>query len=352
MTLQQLSTNLRWPGYTAIAGNLAAPVLLFTLDAAGEYMAWVYCAREDMVVSHVYWRVNAATGSPTADTRIETVATDGTPSVTLWAANTNIVSGTLVVGGLLNALTSSATISRGQMFAVKVVYNSGTSFEVGRHSGWRNTTSSVPYTVTNVTGSAVKTAFSDGQILALGSSATTFYPLEDAIAFTAVGGGTFNNTNSAARALRFQIPFPCRAIGAAIPEYSATGNFNLVLYNDAGTELSSSSTAFDGDANAVSANTKMLFFDSPVTLAKDTWYRLAVEPSSATNCDFRTFTLPSADYRSGTFGGTNHHYATRASGTWTDTATNQVPLIDLLIDQLDDGSGVGIGHGNMTGGMQ
>ena len=351
MTLQQLNTNLRWPGYTPIQQGVASPALLRTLDAAGEYQAWVYCAREDMVVSHVYWRCNAATGSPTADTRIETVATDGTPSGTLWATDTNIVSGTLTVGSILNALTASATISRGQMFAVKVVYNSGTSFEVARAANWRSSLGAVPYDVTNVTGSVVKSSFSHGANLALGSSATSFYPLEIAMPYTASGGGTFNNTNSAARAMRFQLPFPCRAVGSAVPSYSSAGDFSIVLYDDAGAELSSSSTAFDGDAR-VADSPMMLFFDSPVTLAKATWYRLAMVPASATNCDFRTFTLPSADYRSATFGGTNHHYATRASGTWTDTATNQVPLIDLLIDQLDDGSGVGIGHGNMTGGMQ
>jgi hypothetical protein len=40
-------------------------------------------------------------------------------------------------------------------------------------------------------------------------------------------------------------------------------------------------------------------------------------------------------------GGANCHYATYASGSWTDTATDQVPIMDILIDQLDDGTGGG-----------
>jgi hypothetical protein len=96
MALQSIAGDLNWPGgavtYFAGAPSLGA---LDTFDAAGEYGAMILQAQEDMTISHVGFRTAGATGSPTADVRIETLASTGFPSGTLWATNTNIVTGTL-----------------------------------------------------------------------------------------------------------------------------------------------------------------------------------------------------------------------------------------------------------------
>src|SRR5580765_13275 len=128
MTMVSTSGLIQWPQRFQTASS---PGLnnIATLTAAGHYVCYISIAQEDMVISHVGFRVGTCTGSPTADCRIETVATTGLPSGTLWATNTNIVTGTLSTDtNVLNALTAAATITKGQVFAVKIAYNSGTSF--------------------------------------------------------------------------------------------------------------------------------------------------------------------------------------------------------------------------------
>lgn len=355
MTLQTLNHSMLWPGTLEYLTGTPSIATQQTLDAAGEYQALIFCARQAMTISHVGWRCGAATDSPTADTRVETVDTDGNPSGTLWATDTNLVSGALTANTFaLHALTASASITAGQMVCIKIGYNSGTSFVVQRVNNMHVSVGSVPYTITNTSGSVVKSLPPGALIIALGSSTTAFYDVTSLFPADSFTASAFNNTNSAARGLRFQVPFKCRCVGLRAWLSNSSGDFNIFLADDAGSELSSSSTAFDGNHNVASANgTQNIYFDSPVTLSPSTWYRAAVEPSSATNTTVGFLTLPSADYRSGMPGGTNHHYTTLASGSWTDSATSSVPLLDILLDQLDDGvATVAPQHGNMTGGMQ
>lgn len=304
-----------------------------TLDNTGEYMAIIFMANQDMTVSHIGWRTGTVAGSPTADTRIETVDTaTGNPSGTLWAANTNIVSGALSSNTwTLHALTASATITRGQVVCIKVVWNGTTpatdSFIVQRH--WSRIgiigNSDFPYQVTNTSGSAVKASFSGNPLMAVGSSTTSFYLVDCLHPVSTTTQDTHNNTNSAARALRFQLPYSARCIGMHF-NTNGGGDVNIGIMNDAGTELSSSSTAIDKDISTAATFSSCAYFDNAVTLSANTWYRAFVEPSSATNITSYYMTLPSSNYRSGTFGGTNHHWATRASGTWTDSNTDRIPL--------------------------
>lgn len=338
MTLKTLPHQMNWPGF--MWDMIAAPtfVAFQTLDAAGEYVACVFEAKQSMAISHVGWRTATVTGSPTADTRIETVATDGTNSGNLWAANTNIVSGTLSSNTwTLHALTATANISPGQFFAVVVMYNSGTTIQWATARRLNGAVNYNPYLVTNVSGAAVKSTGTEPHCLALGSSTTSFYSVHGVYPISAITTVNFNNTNSAAQGLRFQVPFKCRCIGFRDVTSASVGDFNVVLYNDDGTELSSSSTAIDGDYTGSTTHCRDMYFDNPVTLSPSTWYRVAKEPTSATNTTIYTYTMPSTSYVGGCPFGAFGHYTTRASGTWTDTATDQFPCMEIIIDQLDDG---------------
>lgn len=353
MTLQSLNFAMRWPRSFGLIDSTPALGNRTTLDAAGEYEAIVICAREAMTLTHVGFKPSLATGSPTADIRIETLdSATGLPSGTLWAANTNIVTGTLTTSWGLHALTASATIAAGQWFVVKIAYNSGTSFRTTNFSNCQ-ISSGLPYFVVN-TGTPTKTVMLDGFLGVLGSSATTFYNIEGLFPVSALTISTFNNTNSARRGLRFKVPSKARCVGLTWHNGASVGDVNAGIFDDAGTELSGSLTAMAGNAwLGADAGTPRVYFDNPVTISADTWYRAALEPSSATNITLSTITLPSADYRSGMPGGLNHHYTTYVASSWTDTATDQIPLLDILIDQLDDGASAGglIRHPGMNGGM-
>lgn len=336
---------------TPAVGTTAA----ITLDAAGEYTAVIFMARQAMTISHVGFHVTTATGSPTADVRIETVAADGMPSGTLWAANTNLVTGALSTGWGLHALTASASVTAGQMVCVKVLYNSGTTLALSRVNNlvWGGSEGN-PYAVLN-TGTPTKTALlSYCLLMAIGSSATSFYGLRSVIMpGSAITNTAYANATGERRGVRFQVPFPCRCCGMLDWNSASVGDFDISLYDDAGTLLESA--AVDGDhAVNTSVGTQNLFFDTPVTLAANTWYRAVKTPTSATNDTISVLTLPSADYMGGFgWGNGKAHYTTfTTAGGWVDSATDQIPLfMRPLMDQLDDGAGGGTtGGGHILGG--
>jgi len=346
MTLVSLPSPIHWPGI--LGSSVGAPGVgaSSSLTSAGHYSAYVFIAREDMTISHVGFRTGTATGSPTADVRIETIdPATGLPNG-LWATNTNIVTGTLSANTWgLQALTASASITKGVAFCVKIALATGTNMTVAQisNSNWLFQ-SNLPYQVVN-TGTPTKTVLnSTAALIALGSSSTTFYQVYGSFPYNSAAAGLFNNTNSAKRGLRFTPPMDCRAIGIRWFTGTAVGDYNAIIFNDAGTELSSSSTAFEGDLSAASGNAAhTVFFDSPVTLAAGTTYRAVIEPSSATNVNVSTFVLPSADYLGASPAGTVAHYTTFATATWTDSATSTLPMMDIIIDQIDDGAGSGGG---------
>lgn len=355
MALVTLPSPILWPGILGqTSGGPTLSGTLVTVSSAGHYGAYVFCAKEDMTISHVGFRAGSAVGSPTAEVRIETLDATGFPSGTLWGTNTNGTTGTVSSSTfVLQALTASASVSKGQIFCVKLAYASGTSLELQQWSSTDyNFQSVLPYGVTN-TGTPTKQVMNGSfACMALGSSSTTFYQVPGAVPATNTSvGGAFNNTNSAKRGLRFTPPMSCRVVGIRWYNSTSVGDFNAVIFNDAGTELSSSSTAFDGDFRSTSGNgAQSVFFDSPVTLTAGTTYRAAIEPTTATNVNVSGYTMPSTNYRSASRAGTTAHYTTFATSSWTDTATDQLPFLDIIIDQLDDGTGSGGGVVGVIGG--
>jgi hypothetical protein len=352
MTLVTLPSPMYWPGTTS--ANTAVPGLstFATLDASGEYACWVFVAREDMVISHVGFRAGTVTNAPTVTVSIEDVATTGTgfPSGSDGFGSTAATSATITSNTyVLTALGASATISKGTAFAVKLTWGGvATSTVIIQNTNYIPHQASVlPYSVVNVgtpTRAAI-TGTAGWSTIALGSNSTTFYNILGAIPMSSATFSSYNNTNAAKKGLRFTIPFDCRAAGIRWYNSNSTGNYNVALYDDTtGTavELGNSSTAFDGDINSATTTGHInAFFDNSVTLAAGTTYRIAIEPTSATNVLIATVTIPSTNYRSATPVGTTAHYTTFVTGGWVDTGTDTFPVMDLIMDQVDDGAGTG-----------
>jgi len=340
MAQQTLSAPLAFPGIVGHAASVPGLAAGDTIDGSGKYTALVLQAREAMSISHINFKLQSAVGSPTADLRVETVS-GGAPSGSLWAASTNVVTGALSASPTTVALGAPATIAKGDLFAIKALYNSGTSFALSVTSGFSGVLG-LPYRVTNVTGSAVKSVLSGGMTMALGSSLSSFYEVPGLFPALSIAQNAFNNTSSAKRGVRFQVPFKCVAAGFRYVSASATGAFIARIEDVSGAELSGSSTSFGGDSHVATAASQFsfAFFDNDVELLPGVTYRLVIEPSSSTNCSLYTVTLPSSDLRSAWPGGSSWNYSTyTAGGGWDDTVTNQVPLLDLLISAIDYSTG-------------
>jgi hypothetical protein len=329
-----------WPGHVlppiAVAPSLGTELTVST----GVYQMWVGVASEAMTISHIGFKAGAVTASGTVSVSIRSVGTDGLDSAD-WAANTNLTGQTVSANSWnLYALTASASIAAGQMFGIKIEYGgSGTSFVLQRITGPRNTTFNVPYE----TPSGVKARLATLKCIAVGSSSTSFYRLEGAQPFIAVSNATLNTGTSTTRSgLRFQVPFACRCIGVRWWGNNSAGDYAIVLRDDGGSELSSSSTAFEGDQSGLSAaGIYNLYFDNPITLSTGTWYRATIEPSSATNVTVTEFTVAGSDYFGAVQGGANQHLTRYTSSAWDDTNTTLVPLLDIIIDQIHDGASAG-----------
>lgn len=350
MTLQTIPGLIYWPGTTLGITAVYAFASGSTIDASGEYDAFIFDATENMVVDRVGFRPNAATGSPTAEIRIETVSA-GLPTGTLFNASgggSTGTTGTLSTSSMnVTTLAAAATINKGQRFAVVIKYATGTSFTVSNMSrgGLNEGTVHYPYRVTN-TGTPTAAAFTSANVI-LGSSATEFYRLTGFFPIiSTTSHTTANNATIRACCLRFQVPFKCRVIGARVlvSNSGTAEDFSMGIYSDAGAEVSSSLTAYDAtDYVNLSGGPLEVYFDNAVTADVNTWYRCVYQPDTTSSSNFNYGTLENANHAKAMPRGRYTQTGTRDSGgTWTDFDT-QVPMLDLIIDQLDDGAGGGGG---------
>lgn len=328
-----------WPGMSipfsgsTIIGNRN------TIDAAGEYHTFVQKATEDMAISHVAFIPAGVSGSPTVEIRIETVDASGVPTGTLWATNTNAVSGTLTAGAAnLTALTAVANISRGQWFAVKFLYASGTNFITSEIQNGAFADLSNYFSYHN-TGTPTRNQYST--MFALGSSTTQFYMLAapNYPISSVPNSGNLSSTNGNRFGARFQVPFRCRILGLVALPVGATVDFDATLYDDAGNAISGATGTHQ--VGYLQNSTRIsTIFGTPAELQPGTWYRAAVVATSTTNISFRAWATPSTDYLTACPGRGNFRrtdYTT--AGGWSDTNAAHLPGVDLIIDRLPDGLG-------------
>lgn len=326
-----------WPGFHNFAGSnpFVGGIGALTLNAAGEYVTGCIYAFEDMTISHVGLKLNAVSGSPTADIRIETIdAATGLPSGTLWATDTNLVTGTLTTSWAVHALTASASISKGQWFAVKVLYNSGTSLQVSGAADFADTRFN--YNVVN-TGTPTK-GFTHSFGIGVGSSATAMYrtgaPL---VPWVSGAAANITNSNGARHGNRFQVPFKCEIHG--IVAWAPGQDCDLALYDDAGSAISGASGSFDA---SVSAGKGVVVFSTPFEPTINTWYRVAMIPTTASNTAIRAFGVSSTDFLSAVLGeGLVRRTDYTTAGGWSEANAAGVSFTDLIIRRLDDGVSTG-----------
>lgn len=354
MTLVSCLAPLQYPFAIKGVGNSAGAFAAgATIDAAGEYDGVVFVAREDMTISEIGWRCNAASGaSVDCEIRVETVdATTGLPTGTLWATNTNANSPAPIAANTwyLTSLTADATVTKGQAVAIIWKYKSATSFVISRSgTGYYY---GLPYRVSN-TGTPAK-AGGTVQSLAIGSSTTSFYYIPEFYPLSSASLQSKSTSNADAHGVEFQLPFACRAIGATYyNQATGPGGFSVGIYDGSGNEVSSSLTAFDADYLSSTQTGAMAYcyFDNAVSLSRNTTYRLAYWPDSTTSVGIRTWEIPSSDYSEAMLGGLTWHYVTKAvGGAWDAADTLKYPVLDLIIDQIDDGTGTGGGGIKLAG---
>jgi hypothetical protein len=343
MAVTSLGTFCAWPGVLGVVGAAPAVGNDQTIDASGEYVAFVGVAQEAMTVSHIGFRPSTVVSSGAATVGIYTVdPTTGVPTTTEFTVTTT---GSKVDTGALTSntwglfeLTDAAVIPTGAVYAVKILYQGGTSFITTKLSSvFPVNTCNLPYTVTNTSGSAVKARQNGPMNVVLGSNSTTFYPVFGLTPATAITAGAFDNSTAGAkRGMRFQVPVAMRVMGIRWYNSDNDGDYNIIIEDDSNNALSNSATAIEGLATAASTSAiQHAFFDNPVTLSAGTWYKAMIEPSEANNVNLTTLTLPSSAYAKAYMSTGNIMYTTYTTGGGPSNTDTQIPFMDLLIDGID-----------------
>lgn len=143
--------------------------------------------------------------------------------------------------------------------------------------------------------------------------------------------------------LSFTPNFPCKVsqclFGLTVV---AAANFDIVLYDSANNVLATES--YDGDVVAgTGARTFGFIFDSDITLAAGSLYRLVVKPTTANNVSLAYITL-TVDGFGACPGGTAYYMTQRVdAGTWTNfnngTDGYRRPYVFIGASAVDDGAG-------------
>lgn len=351
---------------------------VYTMDSATDRIAWLGHSPYTDTLTKVYFRTSTVTTGCTIQIQIETV-TNGRPSGSAWAANTN---GTVVVANADDnvwktvTLTAAASLTRGDQFAIVFTISSGTPNMpiMGMVGVVNGMAGQYPLLLQDTGGGTwaqnVNLANCISMIMEFGTLGVAHVP------GTIPSDGTpaiatYNNTsNPDEKALRFQVTAPMRVIGAAVSlaNIAAGADFTVSLWPDSSTTDADAlaQEAVDGDNTyATSADGLfILYFATAVTLAIGTTYYLGVRADTANNLAIIEMLAPAGvtdSIKAFPIGGSSEIYkgsrqwTAGSAGSWTPTLTT-LPLLYLIVDQLDDGQSVGGGgglirHPGMNGGL-
>lgn len=343
------------PWYRLISGLSWSTI---TLDAAGESYANILDAPETGTIRKIHASINNVTSSGDALGEVQTVGTDGNNSGTLVHASATATV-TISTTGTKTwdfGEGNGAPVTQGDPIAL-VIENVTGNYTVLRPEdvGMDN---NFPYAITFLGGVFAKAA-GPGHIWCEYSDGRQFR-----VPNIASGPGTTaglvadlwdNADNPRRRGMRFQVAAPMRVCGFwSLLNAEAGTSLECELYDSDGASVLLSKT-WDTDQQRTNGtgNHQLLLrrFTSKTTLAKDTWYRMVIDPqSNSLRAALQSLDFADALHIDSNFG-QNLHYTTSnvnpptADGDWANTLTRQ-PFMGLVIDGLDDGTGGSSGISN------
>ena len=306
-----------------------------TIDASGEYAAWVVQANRACDVSTIYYKLATVTTGATMDVRIETVdTTTGLPSGTLLDTNTNgndVVADTddeLITSA---TMTSNASVTQGQIFAVKVLFGTGANLQVDVGGAYIATFQSFPYPVSFVGAVGTKHAIRHNN-LAIGCSDGTFLNLPNTYLMRSVNTLVVNSSDSPDEIGNvFTLPMSVTVCGAHVTLNNTNEVDSTITLYDSSDNVLASST-LDGDVVAASTNMEnhTLLFTSNVTISANSTYRITWTPETTTDSIFHEINYDVAAVKAAFPFGTWEKTERTNDGAWTDTDT-RIGMIGLYV---------------------
>jgi hypothetical protein len=168
--------------------------------------------------------------------------------------------------------------------------------------------------------------------------------IDQALPISAFGNATTAN-NAAIRAAGVRFRFPVEVKIEAASLWMAIPNIcdgTLIIYDSDGS-TSLVSVAVDNDAVIATGSRHQVVRFPPITLAANTYYRLAFVPTTTTAATVYYADVNAVGLMDGLVGGQDMHWTQRDSaGVWTETTTRR-PHFGLKLSAVHDGTGGGGG---------
>lgn len=330
--------------------------------ALNQRFALVWQPTKSGMIDRILLRPGTVTGAVTVSVRLETVSTTG---LATWAPTGTLVDPNATASGsltsqTLTSFTLAQPISVSPSTPISVVFTTtgGTNWKA-----YGNTTNTTLFTTQN---NLTRPTF-----LYWATSSYTFDPLEPQIGVR-YSDGTYppilaslaESVSTAAVPSvrvgnRLKLPYTCRVAGIWYVG-SPRANQKAEMYNDTnlpgGTTLAASKTflAFEAGHNTGSNRILFLYFDTPYTAVKNTWYKYVINYTNPVTTTYGTMSfglndsIPVAAIES--FGyGKDISYVSESAGAWSETAT-QLTQSGPIITGIDDGSDGGFRSVNIRGG--
>lgn len=322
------------------------------LNGSGDYESVVFTPTEPFTVTAIGFLAGTVNTPGTVTVSIQGLSSgnpDGAPITDDLGGSASKTSATIstALSWTKVTLDNPVTLNQGEDYAAVIAWASGDLFTC-RVANFTLATAK-PYTVVS-TGTPGKSDLKTNIAIYGSTKCLRLY------SYTPCSGTTFspsyNNTSSPDElGLRFRLPFKARIKGMLF-QFNSGGPFEIYLSDDAGNELGNTLTAAD-PANRRGLQLHGWFpFDNSHVVDANTWYRAWMRPSSTTNTHGLYYaTLDEQILKTAWPYGADWNWCERTNGdTPSDINADRLPLVDLIIDQLDDG--VESGGGGSGGGLK
>jgi hypothetical protein len=248
-------------------------------------------------------------------------------------------------------LSTNATITRGQYYAIVILAESGTfngsnnvRFYHSRGTAIGTANNIFPYSYAVEAGAVVAKSTGAGIVMLSASSATREYGY-------AVNGSSITAWNSGAspneRGIIFNIPtgvastFKVSGVKMVIGPTNAGATWDLTLYDSAGTVLQNKNYTNTDAYNTNSIFPRNFYFDESTltALSCNTDYRIAIKATSASLGCVQYIQIGTGWSLNNAFmpGGKFQFTSRTGAGAWTNT--NDVFPMQLIIDDITNGGG-------------
>lgn len=308
------------------------------LDASNDRSVWVFAADASFTADAIGFRQASLLGtSPTYRASIQTVDIDGNDTGTILGSgtftSTSAANSTIVAPSI-----SATTITRGGIYAVVIDHSGGTINSSNRLS---------------VTGNLVNlnlAQFPRFDTVELGArtrgNTSANFGVRDTLGnwhgLLASIVGNLNADSSTFTGMRFKFPGTgtFKVIGIRFHGTINIGTtFDMqVRASDNTTLLQTQNVGYTLAASALSGIHEFYFGSTVATLTRGTSYTLVLAPGVDGSLSVYYMGSTLAATLTALPGGTDIHHTSIVSGVTTDELGNR-PVIDLIIDEITDGSG-------------